>query len=1238
MKTNYFICSVLVFLLFPLILLKAQPENDPFVFDPPSNQPLGVISNGSLVTITFDVINVGSSPRTYFIDVGPLQAFNPWITSIEPDDPFTVNYYGDGITVELSGTFIEPSNFGYHTINVVFRENDWPYDYVQTHTISYTSIQSSGIEDYIAFTSFVNEFNELDVLHYSCQFYDEEPFGDYITDWNFKIMLYTTDNEEYTYIDIDKSCCLSYAEWHTVPLLPSNLAFIRNENGQIYGIATVTAIDNTSWTHIVSLPLAINKEPDPPILQTIPGEDNTVNIIINNSGGIENLIHYGFNSGEPYTGTGLVQGDSPIDLGSATNIELEGFIDCSKYFFAATATNQYGTSDYSNERVLTFFSSLNGYPIHYHLDDCYISQGYGLEGNHYFGGSLIIESGANIEISGGILYFEENSKIIIKPGGKLILNGTTCTAPCGQTWMGIEVWGDPDKHQYTLNDVCLQGILEMKGGATIENAVIGVLLASKDANGNIENAKTGGIIRIDFDGNPEEFEANFINNQRAIFFYDYKNYNPFDPNEREISNLSFIENSYFDINQDYLMGDWWHSHIYLYKVSGVKIRGNTFINNEANIPSGHGINSYNAGYRVEAICDDIILPCPESSLLKNKFWNFTKGINLVNTSTYALIVKDAEFHNNSNGVILTRVDNATVIFNDFFLGKCSDSDDQKCDGKGAAYGINMTSCTGFKVEENKFEKESGAPAGHYVGLRVTDCASESEIIYRNQFNGVSIGNFAAGANRILGMGSNTGLTYHCNENTGNTYDFYVADNSFISGFVGGYDKPSGNTLSSAAQVQFQNDYTEPVLYFFNQNAANEVLTLHSDYVVPLGINDENTCPSNYGGAGVRDPRVVLTETERQEVELEYLQNYNDYNNVKTLYANLQDGGSTESLIAEVETSWPHTMWELRAELLGNSPHLSQQVLKTAADKTDVLPESVLFEILSANPDELRREELISYLENKQDPLPQYMIDILKQLANGSTYKTVLMSEMASYHTKKVKAAQDIITSILNEEEPDFSELRDWYDNIGGIEADKKIIETFIIEGDILSAQSLLDIIPALYELYGDQLIAYNDYKTYTELIIDLETEERSIYNLDTAELATLLTMAEYSSGTAKASAQGILEFAYGYDFYNCPDLPSDIQLKSAIINMDDLAKARGLKVSVEPNPASTWTAIDYTLPVAEYRGLIEITDNLGRVIKQVEISNQTGQYILDTRDFKTGIYYYAIKCNDVQRTGKLIIR
>ena len=48
-------------------------------------------------------------------------------------------------------------------------------------------------------------------------------------------------------------------------------------------------------------------------------------------------------------------------------------------------------------------------------------------------------------------------------------------------------------------------------------------------------------------------------------------------------------------------------------------------------------------------------------------------------------------------------------------------------------------------------------------------------------------------------------------------------------------------------------------------------------------------------------------------------------------------------------------------------------------------------------------------------------------------------------------------------------------------------------------------------------------------------------------------------------AQGILEFAYDYDFCNCPDLPENLELKSSTINMNDLAKAKGLDITAEPN-------------------------------------------------------------------------
>ncbi len=69
--------------------------------------------------------------------------------------------------------------------------------------------------------------------------------------------------------------------------------------------------------------------------------------------------------------------------------------------------------------------------------------------------------------------------------------------------------------------------------------------------------------------------------------------------------------------------------------------------------------------------------------------------------------------------------------------------DDICDGKSAAYGIDLIQLyTGFAIEENKFLKASGAPSGNYIGIRVTACPSESDVIYLNEFDGVSVGNQA----------------------------------------------------------------------------------------------------------------------------------------------------------------------------------------------------------------------------------------------------------------------------------------------------------------------------------------------------------------------------------------------------------------------------------------------------------------------------------------------------------------
>ena len=356
-------------------------------------------------------------------------------------------------------------------------------------------------------------------------------------------------------------------------------------------------------------------------------------------------------------------------------------------------------------------------------------------------------------------------------------------------------------------------------------------------------------------------------------------------------------------------------------------------------------------------------------------------------------------------------------------------------------------------------------------------------------------------------------------------------------------------------------------------------------------------------------------------------------------SSILDGRDTEAELLDIQTVQPDDMWALRAQLLGDSPHLSQVVLMEAADKTDVFPESAIFDIMAANPDELRKDTLISYLENKSEPLPAYMIETLRQLADGSTYKTVLLNQMSTYYSGKVKAAQDIIRSILSDSIINLNDLRNWLDNICGLTADKQIISTYLQEGDTSNALTLLNMLPALYDLQDEELNAYYDYSNMVNLQITLQSQNRNLHQLDSTEIAGLLWMADSASGDARMQSRNILEYAYGYHYCDCPALPDSIGLKSSSnLNYGNFIKSKGMEVIATPNPASTWVAFDYHLALKDTEGTITISDVSGRVVETIKITGNQGQKTWDIRRIKQGVYIYTLNAGGLSQSGKLIIK
>ena len=143
-----------------------------------------------------------------------------------------------------------------------------------------------------------------------------------------------------------------------------------------------------------------------------------------------------------------------------------------------------------------------------YVNDTHISSNTLWSTNKMINQDLTIDSLATLTIT-DTLFISNSSRIIVRPGGKLIVDGGTLTSACSnEMWQGIEVVGDHTKRQLPQ----YQGTVELRNGATIENAYCAIRTGLHE---DIDYATTGGIIKAD--------SSYFVNNRCAVEMNSYTN-------------------------------------------------------------------------------------------------------------------------------------------------------------------------------------------------------------------------------------------------------------------------------------------------------------------------------------------------------------------------------------------------------------------------------------------------------------------------------------------------------------------------------------------------------------------------------------------------------------------------------------------------------------------------------------------------------------------------------------------
>lgn len=889
------------------------------------------------------------------------------------------------------------------------------------------------------------------------------------------------------------------------------------------------------------------------------------------------------------------------------------------------------------DEIYVTVTALNHIPFHDHLPvatDCQynpqpltIDEDVSWEMNKFVNQTIEIEPGAELTVKSTV-FLVPGTNIKVKQGGHLIVDGGRITNACGQYWHGIQVWGNKHASQLELpGQLNPQGKLTLKNGAVIENAFNAVTLwKPNDWN------TTGGIVQAE--------NATFMNNKRSVEFLSYQNFNPIDTTVL-FGNVSYFRSCTFEVNDDYMIGSDFDSHITMYNVDGIQLRANNFRNEMTEAAGrGNGIFTIDANYKVEPRCSQPVVPCPEPYIERNVFSNLDAGIYATNSrSSKTIFVDQATFSGNGYGVVLNAVNNATVIRSMFHIdtfGKPGFA----CSGTFGV-GIDITNSNGYIIEENHFSSRSDPSAYDLIGIRVyneTEFNLHPNDIYNNSFNALNRANLAEGKNHL--DNEQLGLLYQCNTNTENHYDFYFVDHG-VAGHQGSGSRAAGNSFTQIPNPlgpphHINNMAINHVDYYHTSDAL-EIPTLISSNVTPHMVSFAHDCASSFGGGGGGqiDTR-GLTAEQQQYFEQELSESQNTYNNVSMLYASLLDGGNTEALQADIDMAWPEDMWALRAELLGFSPHLSKDVLVSASDRTDVLPESIIFEVLSANPDELKKQELMEHLENKDNPLPDYMIEILESLTGNVTYKTILQGQMAYHGSKEARAAGILLRDMLNDSIRDEAAIHGFMAARQNLPMDMQMVDAYLESGQAADALALAGMLPQLYNLTEDALAEHGRYMELKQLQAGLHNQQRNIFQLTETEKVQLEGLVAESTGLAGMQARNILSFVYGYDYCDCP-VEVEAGLKAKPTTTPPLHKLHEPQIEARPNPASTWVGFIYTIPETSSNALLEIRDTGGKLVYQASLDNMRGQYIWDTRNIAPGLYHYTLSTSNGLKSGKVTI-
>ena len=819
---------------------------------------------------------------------------------------------------------------------------------------------------------------------------------------------------------------------------------------------------------------------------------------------------------------------------------------------------------------------------------------------------VIIPSGLTLTVQ-GTLKMGAGCRIIVERNARLVVDGGTITNACPDLWGGIELWGTSNAGQSQP----YQGIVQLTNASIehAEKAISTIKLDESQANG-YDRAYSGGMV----------FATNsiFTDNATAAIFYPYPVSSPY--LIPDLSSISYFIDCDFNYTDDiFYFNPNQHLHqVILNGIKGIRFDAcqfNRLTPEHDDYMRNMGIQSTDAGFQV--------INCSFNSL--------DYGIYCSNTmlGIKSILIDQNQFVNNWRGIYMGAVDYPTVTRNTFSIKNPFDVPDPWI----VASGLYMDNCTGYSIEENEFfsnYSHSFQNLSEAVGVVLNNSGTESNFLYNNEFHNLPFGTIAQNVNR--NYHGDKGLQIKCNDYSENYVDIAVTYSGNPSGMNGvPHQGSDADTITAPAGNRFSRLGVTPYSDFDNQGSVinyhlpkfhfgiERLWPIYYDTAkVHLIVNRKasyswdsiNGCPSNLTSHTISELKSLAVSNQA------FSEVYTDSLNT------LVDAGNTTSLALDVATSIPPETMQLRSELLSASPYLSDTVMLSAVEKEEVLPNSILTEVLTSNPQSAKSEKVLNKLNERQTPPTDNQMAMIHANDTVLGHKEKLESGRAHYSSLQQQAVGQLVRLYL-QDSLQQSIADSVEQTLSFIQSPSSMYQQAFCrfnKGDSLGVLNMLDEVPQEFELTQSEADLQSDYVDFFALLLELRSQGKNIDEVDSVQKSLLYTILRNGNNQLQAYCRNILVRVDSLEYSEPYLFPEPIENKADEIKKPAVNFNTGSQqyFKLYPNPAKEYITIEYLLETDS--GVFEIYTISGIRKHAFKTNMLQGIKTIDLRGWQSGIY------------------